>query len=205
MSGIGAGSCACPGRCRCMPPSTRAQAGCFTPKLGEYHPRTGSVSPLWSDQDDPTGKKSMALRAQGPSDQVSSAFCPTIRASMSGPRWNAQPERVPSHCFETVDNLQLPKSTRQTDRSAVTQRRLERSVAIVFRGPCGDLPLWGASATRSTCSGPDATRGRGPRRWTDPVRLLRRCCGPGSTENRFASGVHRGSSTCPDRPARPPR
>jgi|HubBroStandDraft_5_1064220.scaffolds.fasta_scaffold625701_1 hypothetical protein len=65
---------------------TRVQAGCFIPKLGEYHPSTGSVSPIWRDHETPAAKNIVALRVDGPSAQVSSAFCPTIRASMSGPR-----------------------------------------------------------------------------------------------------------------------
>ena len=62
------------------------------------------------------------MRVVAPSDQVSSAFCPTICGLDVGPEVERQPEIVASRRLEAVDDLEPPKSLLgQADRSAVKQ------------------------------------------------------------------------------------
>ena len=149
---------------------TRVQAGCFISEARGIPPEDGvgltSVErPGQSDGQEERGTS--RERAIRPGELRHSR--PTIRASMSGPRWNASRKACPPVVSRRSTISSLPKSARQSDRSAVAQRWVERSVTVVLRGPRGDLPLRVASPTRSTCSGPDASRGRGRRRSTGPV------------------------------------
>jgi len=76
-----------------------------------------------------------------------------------------QPKAVSSCRLETVDDLEFPKSARQTYRSAVVHRWGERSVAVVLCGPRDDFPACCAlqldqSAPSLTCPKKGAALGR---------------------------------------------
>ena len=143
-----------------------AQAGCFAPKPAEYHPRTGSVSPRWSDHDSPSGKVSVALSRGG-------AVRPGQLGILPDHLWPRRPARggtpagdrvLPSSRGSRRSRVRRPAAG-QAYRSAVTKRWGERSVAVVLCRPADNLSVLrllqlDQLAPRLTCPEEGTARGR---------------------------------------------